>query len=57
MRTLHLFAGAGGGILADVLLGHTPVCAVEVDVYCQSVLRARQRDGHLPEFAERSRGF
>jgi uncharacterized membrane protein YeiH len=29
MRTLHLFAGAGGGLLADLILGHTPVCAVK----------------------------
>lgn len=24
MQTLHLFAGAGGGLLADLILGHTP---------------------------------
>lgn len=50
MRELHLFAGAGGGILGGLLLGHTTVCAVEIDPYCQEVLRARQRDGFLPEF-------
>lgn len=50
MRTMHLFAGAGGGILADKLLGHTPVCAVEVNEYCQQVLAARQADGSLPWF-------
>ena len=50
LRTLHLFAGAGGGILADLLLGHVPVCAVELDPYCRRVLLARQRDGHLPRF-------
>lgn len=49
-RTLHLFAGAGGGILADLLLGHQPVCAVEIDQYCQQVLVQRQKDGHLPWF-------
>ena len=27
LRELHLFAGAGGGILGGLLLGHTPVCA------------------------------
>lgn len=48
MRELHLFAGAGGGILAGMLLGHTPVCAVEIDDYCRRVLRARQADGWLP---------
>ena len=50
LRELHLFAGAGGGILGGLLLGHVPVCAVEIDHYCQEVLRARQRDGMLPAF-------
>lgn len=50
LRELHLFAGAGGGILGGMLLGHTPVCAVELDVYCRKVLKARQRDGWLPDF-------
>lgn len=50
LRTLHLFAGAGGGILADMLLGHRPVCAVERSVYCQQVLHARQTEGCLPWF-------
>ena len=50
LRTLHLFAGAGGGILADLLLGHVPVCAVEIEAYPRSVLLARQRDGILPRF-------
>lgn len=47
---MHLFAGAGGGILADVLLGHQPVCAVEIHQYCQQVLSARQKDGFIPWF-------
>jgi DNA (cytosine-5)-methyltransferase 1 len=50
LRTLHLFSGAGGGILADMLLGHMPVCAVEIEPYCQQVLSARQKDGCLPWF-------
>ena len=50
MRTLHLFAGAGGGIIADMMLGHTPVAAVEIDPFCREVLKARQHDGWLPEF-------
>ena len=50
LRTLHLFAGAGGGILADLLLGHQPVGAVEIEPYCQQVLSARQKDGILPWF-------
>lgn len=31
MRTLHLFAGPGGGLYADLILGHQPVAAVELD--------------------------
>ena len=50
LRTLHLCAGAGGGILADQLLGHRTVCAVEIDPYCQQVLLNRQADGSLPWF-------
>lgn len=38
MKTMHLFAGAGGGLLSDLILGHTPVCAVEWDAYCCQVL-------------------
>lgn len=47
---MHLFAGAGGGLIADKLLGHRPVCAVEINTYCQRVLAARQQDGSLPWF-------
>lgn len=50
LRTLHLFAGAGGGLLADLLLGHQPVCAVEINDYCQQVLSQRQADSMLPWF-------
>lgn len=50
LRTLHLFAGAGGGILADLALGHRPVCAVEVEPACQAALAARHADGTLPWF-------
>lgn len=47
---MHLFAGAGGGILGGMLLGHTTVCAVEIEPYCRKVLLQRQRDGILPKF-------
>jgi hypothetical protein len=50
MREMHLFAGAGGGILAGLILGHRPVCAVEILPYPREVLRARQADGCLPQF-------
>lgn len=48
MRTLHLFAGAGGGLLADLILGHSPVCAIEWDPYCCQVLCERRDDGWFP---------
>lgn len=50
MNTLHLFAGIGGGIVADMMMGHKPVGAVELDPFCRRVLRQRQADGWLPEF-------
>lgn len=50
MNELHLFAGAGGGILAGQLLGHKCVCAVEYEPYAQAVLVARQNDGTFPPF-------
>ena len=33
-----------------MLLGHTCVCAVEIEPYCRKVLFQRQRDGILPKF-------
>jgi DNA (cytosine-5)-methyltransferase 1 len=50
MYSLHLFAGAGGGILADALIGHTPIAACEIDPYARRVLLQRQIDGVLPVF-------
>jgi DNA (cytosine-5)-methyltransferase 1 len=50
MRVLELFAGAGGGILGGMLLGHRCIAAVENEPYCQQVLMARQADGALPWF-------
>jgi len=50
MNELHLFAGAGGGILGGMLLGHTCVCAVEIEEYPRKILLQRQRDGILPRF-------
>lgn len=48
LRTCHLFAGAGGGLLADLILGHTPVVAVEWDAYACQILRERAADGWFP---------
>ena len=48
MRTAHLFSGAGGGILADLILGHRPVLAVEWEPSCCASLRERSEDGWMP---------
>jgi len=48
MRTMHLFAGHGGGLLADLILGHTPVVAIEWDGYACQVLRERAAEGWFP---------
>ena len=45
MKTMHLFAGGGGGLLADLILGHEPIVAVEWDSYCCKILRERALDG------------
>ena len=46
----HLFAGAGGGILSDLLHGREIVGAVEIEEYPRHVLLQRQADGILPYF-------
>lgn len=48
MRTMHLFAGVGGGLLADRILGHTPLVAVEWEPYACQVLRERSAEGWFP---------
>lgn len=50
MNELHLFAGAGGGILAGQLLGHRCIGAVEINDYCRRVLMQRQDDGIFEPF-------
>lgn len=50
LRAIHLFAGAGGGLLGGTLLGWRTVCAVEINRYCRDVLVARQNDGSLDPF-------
>jgi DNA (cytosine-5)-methyltransferase 1 len=51
MRTMHLFAGIGGGLLADLILGHTPIVAVEWGAYACKVLRERAADGWFPDLS------
>lgn len=49
LKTGHLFAGGGGGLLADLILGHQPCFAVEWDKNCCKTLRNRAADGWFPE--------
>lgn len=48
--SFHLFAGAGGGLAADILHGISPVGAIEIEDYPRRVLIGRQLDGSLPVF-------
>ena len=48
--TFHCFAGGGGGMLADILLGHDIVGGIEIEEYPREVLLKRQADGILPRF-------
>ena len=49
MQTMHLFSGIGGGLLADLILGHRPIVAVEWEPYACKVLRERAADGWFPD--------
>jgi DNA (cytosine-5)-methyltransferase 1 len=48
MLTGHLFAGGGGGLYADIILGHRSVFAVEWDAYSCAILRSRALEGWFP---------
>lgn len=48
---MHLFAGVGGGLLADLILGHTPIVAVEWDAYACQVLQERAAEGWFPNLS------
>lgn len=47
---MHLFAGIGGGIYGGALLGNKCVAAVEINKFCQKVLKQRQLDGWMEKF-------
>lgn len=47
MKTAHLFCGAGGGILADLILGHEPIYAVDNDEKCIENVK-RNKDEWFP---------
>lgn len=48
---MHLFAGVGGGLLADIILGHRPIVAVEWEPYACQVLRERAAEGWFPDLS------
>ena len=50
IREFHLFAGIGGGIYGGKLLGHECCGGVEIDDFCQKVLKQRQADGWMDQF-------
>lgn len=50
IKEFHLFAGIGGGIYGGMLLHHKCVGGVEINQYCQTVLKQRQSDGWMNEF-------
>lgn len=50
IKEFHLFAGIGGGIYGGEILGHRCCAGVEIDTYCQKVLKQRQKDGWMNEF-------
>lgn len=45
IKELSLFTGAGGGVYASKLLGHTIVGYVEYNDYCQKIIKQRIDDG------------
>lgn len=50
IRELHLFAGIGGGIYGGMLLGHKCIGAIEIDDFCCSILKQRQKDKWMDDF-------
>lgn len=50
IKEFHLFAGIGGGIYGGMILQHQCCGGVEIDKYCQTVLKSRQLDGWMDTF-------
>lgn len=50
IKEFHLFAGIGGGIYGGKLLGHKCCGGVEIDGFCQKILKQRQADGWMDKF-------
>lgn len=50
IKEFHLFAGIGGGIYGGKILKHICCGGVEINKYCQDVIRQRQKDGWMDKF-------
>lgn len=50
IKEFHLFAGIGGGIYGGQLLGHHCCAGVEINTFCQDILKQRQKDGWMEQF-------
>ncbi len=50
IREFHLFSGIGGGIYGGHILKHICCGGVEIDPYCQKVLKQKQADGWMNSF-------
>lgn len=50
IKEFHLFAGIGGGIYGGELLGHQCCAGVEINEFCQQILKQRQTDGWMNKF-------
>jgi site-specific DNA-cytosine methylase len=50
IKEFHLFAGIGGGIYGGMILKHKCCGGVEIDKYCQDVIKQRQADGWMESF-------
>lgn len=50
IQEFHLFAGIGGGIYGGYLLGHKCSGGVEIDTFCQDIIKQRQNDGWMNKF-------
>ena len=48
LRSMDLFTGLGGSLIAGSMLGWRPVCLVEIEPFAQRILIQRMQEGSLP---------
>lgn len=48
METAHIFCGAGGGLLADLILGHSPIFALDFDKDSIDNIEGAKKNGWFP---------